>query len=67
MHEAHMSHEKKQFQLKKKLNASLELFLFMTASFPSSSIGDEMKKIMNSQNDVIHNLILLGFSCLLSF
>jgi hypothetical protein len=31
----------------------------MTASFPS--IGDENEKIMNSQNDVIHNLILLGF------
>jgi hypothetical protein len=45
MHEAHMSHEKKQFQFKKKLDASLELFLFMITSFPSSSIGDEMKKI----------------------
>jgi len=44
MHEAHMSHEKKQFQFLKKLNASLELFLFMIASFPSSSIGDEMKR-----------------------
>lgn len=45
MHEAHMSHEKKQFRLKKKLNASLKLFLFMTASFPSSSIGDEMRTL----------------------
>ncbi len=42
----------------------MKLFLFMTASFPS--IGDENEKIMNSQNDVIHNLILLGFWCLLS-